>query len=90
MFGLCQYSDIFGRPRQGLHQFHLFGVALFDLGLTIIATGILSWFFGFSLLWTFITLFFVGQLFHILMCVNTSFVNNVLGMTFDNDVNLKS
>lgn len=69
---LCKYKNIFGKPNTGLHSFRLFGVAMFDVLLTIIAAVVISYIFKFSLLYTTITLFILGIILHRLFCVRTT------------------
>jgi hypothetical protein len=33
---LCEYSDIFGKPNQGIHSIRIFDIAIVDVLLTII------------------------------------------------------
>ena len=82
MFTFCQYKDVLGKPREGFHRYRFFGVALVDLSLTVIVALLLSWLFNRSLISTLVYFFLIGQLLHILFCVNTSFVNNVLGLYY--------
>ena len=42
---LCKYKDILGKPKEGLHKYRFFGVAVVDVILTIIVALIISYFF---------------------------------------------
>lgn len=33
---LCKYSDIFGKPMEGLHQYRIFNFAIVDIVLTLL------------------------------------------------------
>ncbi len=78
----CQYKNIFGEPGVGLHATRLFGMAQIDLVMTIIAAILIATYLKANMLKTFGVLFAIGTVLHILFCVNTSFVNNVLGIKF--------
>lgn len=80
---LCKYIDVFGKPRQGIHSYRFLGIALVDSILTIFLAFLLSWLLNKSFIWTLIILFVIGQLMHILFCVDTSFINNALGFYYD-------
>ena len=83
MSKLCQYKDIFGRPGQGPHSYRFLGFASVDIIGTIILAIIFSYLFGLKFIKTLLVLFLIGQLLHILFCVNTTFINNVLGLHFN-------
>jgi len=68
----CRYKDIFGKPKEGIHKYRIFGIAIFDLLATIILALCISYFFNISFLFTFIILFLLGIILHKLFCVNTT------------------
>ena len=76
---LCSYSNIFGAPKEGLHSYRIFNIAIVDLGLTIIAAIILSYAFDYSILIVFLILMIVGILLHKLFCVKTTITNFIFG-----------
>ena len=76
---LCQYSNILGAPKEGIHSYRIFNIAIIDLGLTIIATIIISYAFDYSVLMVFIILMIVGILLHKLFCVNTTITKLIFG-----------
>jgi ABC-type polysaccharide/polyol phosphate export permease len=79
----CEYSDIFGKPNEGVHAERLFGMAKVDLVMTMVVVIIISIVFGVSMLKTGLIVFTLAQMMHVLFCVNTSFVNNILGIHFE-------
>ena len=83
MLGLCQYRDIFGRPGQGAHSYRFLGFAIVDTIATILLVIIVSYLFGLKFIKTLLIFFAIGQLLHIVFCVNTTFINNVLGLHFN-------
>jgi hypothetical protein len=69
---LCKYKNAFGKPNTGIHSYRLFGIAIFDVIITIIAAIIISFIFKVSFIYTLITLFILGILFHKVFCVRTT------------------
>ena len=74
----CKYSEIFGKPKEGLHSYRLFNIAIIDVLLTILF-GILihkfiiiKYFKNIHILITIITLFIIGIIMHRLFCVRTT------------------
>lgn len=76
MFGLEKYKDIFGKPNENLHT-HFLNIAIFDLVLTILFAFIITLIINFTF-WNFIIIFIIifsiGQLFHFIFGVQTSFI----------------
>ena len=67
----CQFRNIFGSPRMGIHSYRIFDVAIVDvIGTVLMAWGISTvtpWGFGFVL----IALLVLGHILHNLFCVET-------------------
>lgn len=74
---LCQYSDIFGKPGQGIHSIRIFNIAIIDVILTILLGYFISKYYQYSLLYTIAGLFILGIILHKVFCVKTT-VNNLL------------
>ena len=69
---MCKYKDALGIPGKGIHSYRLFGVAIMDVIMTIIAGFFISYFFKKSFLYTTIFLFVLGIILHRLFCVRTT------------------
>jgi len=69
---LCKYKNALGTPGKGIHSYRLFGVALADVIMTIIAAALMSYFFKYSFVATLISLFILGIVLHRLFCVRTT------------------
>ena len=69
---LCKYKDILGKPKEGLHKYRLFGVAIVDVLLTIIVALLISYFFKLSFWITLVILFLLGIILHRIICVRTT------------------
>jgi hypothetical protein len=70
-----QYKDILGVSREGVHSIRVFDYAIIDIIMTIIGAVIISYFFKINVILIFIYLFILGQILHILFCVETKFVS---------------
>ena len=57
---LCKYKNILGEPGKGIHSYRLFGVAIADVIMTIIAAALISYFFKYSFIATLVILFILG------------------------------
>jgi len=69
---LCKYKNSLGIPNEGVHSYRLFGVAIVDVIMTIIAAYIISYFTKIKFLYTLIFLFTLGIMLHRLFCVKTT------------------
>ena len=68
----CQYKDILGKPGKGIHSYRLFGVAIADLIITLIAAYIIAYMFKIQFRYSFIGLFILGIVLHRAFCVKTT------------------
>jgi len=68
---LCQYKDSLGIPGKGVHT-HIMGVAWRDVVATIIGGFIIALLFKLNIIYTIISFFILGILFHQLFCVRTT------------------
>jgi predicted membrane-bound spermidine synthase len=91
---LCEYSDILGKPNEGMHSYSIFDLAIFD----ILGTFVIALLFAFIFLpnkirsnfivtffFSLILMFIVAELLHYSFCVNTRFLNNYLGIKFNKE-----
>jgi hypothetical protein len=69
---LCKYKNILGEPDKGIHSYRLFGLAIADIIMTVIAAFIIAYFFKYSFLYTTIFLFILGIILHRVFCVRTT------------------
>lgn len=68
----CQYKDLFGKPKEGIHKYRLFGIAIFDVIVTILVSILIAYIFNLNLWITLITLFLIGIIVHRIFCVRTT------------------
>jgi len=61
-----------GEPDKGIHSYRLFGVAIADVIMTIIAAAAISYFRKQSFIQTLLFLFLLGIVLHRIFCVRTT------------------
>jgi hypothetical protein len=69
---LCKYKNLLGMSNKGIHSYRLFGLAIFDVIMTITVAGLISYFFKISFIYTSVSLFILGIILHRLFCVRTT------------------
>jgi hypothetical protein len=69
---LCKYKNALGEPNKGVHSYRVFGLAIMDILMTLIAALVISYFFKISFFYTCISLFILGIFLHRLFCVRTT------------------
>jgi hypothetical protein len=70
----CKYKDIFGKPNTGAHAYRILNIAIVDTLATFLIALVFSYYFNWSLVWTFIGLLIVGELMHWYFCVDTTVI----------------
>jgi len=69
----CKYKNALGKPKQGLHKYRIFNIAIVDVLLTIVGAYIFYLFnpkFNFFVI--LLCLFVLGIILHRLFCVRTT------------------
>ena len=69
---LCKYKNILGVPGQGIHAFRIGGIAVADVGLTIIGAYFISLATKWNYLYSLLGLFLLGICLHRIFCVRTT------------------
>lgn len=69
---LCKYKDIFGKPNEGVHSTRLFGLAFWDVFMTVVGGVVIAKQFRLKTTRTILTLFIIGILSHRVFCVRTT------------------
>ena len=68
---LCKYKNLFGKPGEGLRQFRIFDIALYDTIVVILIGILFSWVTKINIWIVLIVLFISGIIVHRLFCVRT-------------------
>lgn len=76
---LCQYKDVFGKPGEGAHSYRLFGIAIVDFSMTVLAALIFAYYLKWNVWYTLIGFFAAGVLIHKAFCVRTTFDKMIFG-----------
>lgn len=69
---LCQYKNIFGVPKQGIHSIRIWDIAIVDVFSTVLGAFLISYATGVNFWLTLLTLFILGIFLHKLFCVETT------------------
>lgn len=69
---LCKYKNMLGNLNKGVHSYRLFGVAIVDVIMTILAAALISYFRKQSFVTTLLFLFLLGIALHRIFCVRTT------------------
>jgi hypothetical protein len=73
----AKYKNIFGEPGKGIHSYRLFNLAIIDIIFTIIGAYLIGIYNKNNLkeiIILFLIIFFIGQILHLLFCVETKFI----------------
>lgn len=70
--GLCAYKDVFGKPKQGVHSFRIFDIAVIDVVFTIIGGVLIARWLDIAIWKPVFALFIIGIVSHRLFCVRTT------------------
>jgi len=73
------FSEIFGRPNEGVHSYRFFDLAIVDVLGTIIIAYLIAKFFKLNPFITIIIAFIIGIILHRLFCVNTTINKLIFG-----------
>lgn len=74
---LCQFKNAFGLPNQGIHQYRVLGLPIIDFLVTIIIAFFISWIFRLKFWVSLIGIFILGEIVHIMLCVDTAFLRMI-------------
>ena len=69
---LCKHKDFFGKPKEGLHSYRIFDLAIIDIIFTILGAYIISYFSKQNFYITLAILFLIGIVLHRIFCVKTT------------------
>lgn len=75
-----QFSEIFGRPNEGIHSYRFLNLAIVDVIGTIIIAIMIAKIFNLNIWFTIIIAFIIGIILHRLFCVNTTINKLIFGV----------
>ena len=68
----CQYKNMFGQVKQGIHSYRIFDFAVLDIAVTVVIAWGISYFLKTPFIYTTIAFFLLGIVVHRLFCVRTT------------------
>lgn len=74
------FTNIFGKPGEGVHSYRFFNIAVVDVIATIIGAFIISFLFNDNFFSILLLLFLLGIVLHRLFCVNTTINKFLFGV----------
>lgn len=74
-----KFSEIFGRPNEGVHSYRFLNLAIIDVIGTIVIAYIIAKIFNLNPWITIIFAFVIGIILHRLFCVNTTINKLIFG-----------
>lgn len=74
---LHKYKNILGTPKKGFHARRIAGLAANDIIITLAVASIIAWNINYPICYTFIALFGIGTLTHLLFGVETPITNTL-------------
>ncbi len=75
MYNLCNYKNIFGKVKEGVHSYRIFDIAAIDVFFTILLSYIISIYSKYNIIIIIIILFVLSIFIHKLFCVETTIAN---------------
>jgi len=79
---LCKYTNIFGKPKEGIHSIRIYDIAIIDVILTIIFSFIISYYYKINFYLVLTVLFIIGEILHLIFCVNTTIINYITNLVY--------
>lgn len=67
----CNYKNMFGEPKTGIHRYRIFDYAILDIIITIFVMLLISYIFKISYLYSTIITILLMIISHRLVCVRT-------------------
>jgi hypothetical protein len=68
----CQYKDVLGVPKKGIHSYRVMNIAIVDVLLTFLLSFIVTKINHISFWYNLLALFLLGILLHRIFCVKTT------------------
>ncbi len=69
---LVKFSNLFGKPNEGIHAYRILDIAIADVIATFIGAGVISYTFNINFIKVLIVLIIISIILHRLFCVNTT------------------
>lgn len=77
---MCQFKNMFGKPKEGVHSYRVFNIAIVDVILSFILAVIISWMVPvLTVPVSFLLVLILGIISHKIFCVNTTVNKTIFG-----------
>lgn len=76
---LCDYKNILGKPKEGVHSLRFMNIAIVDFSLTILLGFFLVKIFNINIFAAVLSAFLLGIAAHRIFCVKTTFDTLLFG-----------
>lgn len=73
----CPFANLLGEPNTGVHSIRIFGFALVDTLLTVIASFVIAKVYKINFWYSLLGLFILGEILHYLFGTNTAFLKMI-------------
>jgi hypothetical protein len=73
----CPYANLFGEPNTGVHSIRVFGIAVVDTVLTVLAAYVIAKAYKINFWYSFLGLFVLGEILHYLFGTKTAFLKMI-------------
>ena len=73
----CPYANLFGEPNTGVHSIRVFGIAVVDTVLTVLAAYVIAKAYKINFWYSFLGLFVLGEILHYVFGTNTAFLKMI-------------
>ena len=73
----CPYANLFGEPNTGVHSIRVFGIAVVDTVLTVLAAYVIAKAYKINFWYSFVGLFVLGEILHYLFGTKTAFLKMI-------------
>lgn len=71
-FSLCPYKFLFGKPKESIHKYRIFDIAIIDLLMVILCAILISKYYNYDFKIILTILLLIGIIFHRIFCVETT------------------
>lgn len=73
----CPYANLFGEPNTGVHSIRVFGIAVVDTVLTVLAAYVIAKAYKINFWYSFLGLFVLGEILHYVFGTKTAFLKMI-------------
>ena len=76
---ICDFKNIFGKPKEGVHSLRFMNIAIVDFLLTILLAVFIAKFFNINIFAAVLSTFLLGIAAHRIFCVKTTVDSALFG-----------